>query len=79
MSPRSPYLTIRASAELKAAIKAHCQKLDIDESDYIRSVIAVDLGDESLAAMRSRGQPRKDADPEPAAKPVRGRPKKDPK
>ena len=74
MSPRSPYLTIRASAELKDAIKSHCQKLGIDESDYIRSVIAVDLGDESLAAMRSRGQPKK-IETETAVKP----PKKGPK
>lgn len=72
MSPRSPYLTLCASAELKAAIHAYCDANGLDMSAWVRQTLADAIGQPLLSQVPSRGRPRKETQPA-AAKRARKR------
>ena len=73
----NPFFQLRISPAMRAAMYAHVAKHGGSVSTLAREAIAKALGDRSLAEVAAQGRPRKDAEPEPAAKPVRGRPKKE--
>lgn len=57
MTNESPFLRVRVSADLKAALSKAAKKRKQTDSEFVRLAIAAALGKPSLAEMREPGRP----------------------
>lgn len=59
MSTESPFLRLRVSREMSAAIAKAARRNKTTASDFVRRAIAAAVGNPDLATMREPGRPEK--------------------